>query len=124
MAAGIVVKIGTETYRAALAGPFIACSMTAEAWAAWQGVLYAKALLCNAAVPMRHYTDCAGLASAMRTKHPRQKGSSFYRMAAQLRTEVESLDWSMAWKGRKDPMMKEPHNLAASVAVVVPGKKR
>ena len=114
MTAGIVVTIGEEVYRMALTAPFIPCSMSAEAWAAWQGVRYAKDLLCGASVPIRHYTDCSGLVSAIR-KPKQGRSSSFYRVVDNLAAEVEGLDWRIGWRSRKHPMMREPHALAASV---------
>lgn len=110
-----MVKIGDETYKAAIAGPFIACSMTAEAWAAWQGIRYARELLCGANVTYRHYTDCAGLASAVRARKTKNKVSPFYKAVRVLLDETEGMDWQIAWKSRKHPDMKAPHQLAASV---------
>ena len=89
--------------------------MSAEAWAAWQGIRYAKELLCDANVTYRHYTDCAGLASAVRSRKTRNKVSPFYKTLHKLLAETEGMDWQLAWKSRKHVDMREPHHLAASV---------
>ena len=115
MSAGIVVTFGDEVYRAAMTAPFIPCSMSAEAWAAWQGLRYAKELLCGASVKILHYTDCAGLVSAVRAGKADRKVTSFYRTVTKLCDEADGYDWKIAWRSRKHPMMREPHALAASV---------
>ena len=115
LSAGIVVTIDGEIYRMAVTGPFVACSMAAEAWAAWQGVRYAKEILCGAHVPMVHYTDSAGLASAVKARKYERRFTPFYKTVRKLCEETEGWEWKMAWKSRKHPDMREPHNLAASV---------